>query len=128
MTAPAPKKHVPVARAAWTCYSNFVTCCPDEYGKEHLLKLYESGYRGDMRRLSGHGFLECRQCQPSSYFLAVYSTTPTPIVTCYAICKEDYDTWVNDPSAETLPTPEMLYRLRDPDGRSYNPYWRPPKS
>jgi hypothetical protein len=119
-------KHVAVARSIWYCDPNFLTCCPDGTEGEHLLRYMKANYRVDMRRLSGHAFFECRQCQPATYFFAVFTRDPSPAVTCYAISKEDFDFWDRDPSATTLSTAEMLYRLKDPDSRSYNPYYRPP--
>jgi hypothetical protein len=119
----------PVATYVWHCESNFLTCNPyGADGKEHLLKFYETGYRADLRRISGHAFLECRQCQPPTYMFVVFSTTPSSMATCYAISRESYDEWQRDKSETTYTTQEMLYRLRDPDGRSLNPYWREPRT
>lgn len=115
----------PVGKAIWVCESNYLTCNPHAEAGEHLLRFHQTGYRADLRRVSGHAFLECKQCDPASFFFAVFTTTPSPMVTCYAISKESYEEYEKDPSATTLSTPEMLYRLRDPDGRSYNPYYRP---
>jgi hypothetical protein len=109
----------------WHCYPNFLTCRPG--GKEHLLKFHQTGYRADLRRITGHAFFECRQCAPSTYIFAVFSTTPSPDVTCYEIAKECYDEWQADQSGETFTTQEMLYRLRDPDGSSLNATWRQPR-
>lgn len=128
VTTPARPERRQNERDIWYCDPNFLTCCPNGDGKEHLLKFYETGYRVDLRRMSGHAFIECRQCQPSSYFFAVFTRDPAPTVTCYAISREDFAQWDKDPSATTLPTSEMLYRLRDPQGRSYNPHWRPPRT
>ncbi len=118
MTAPARQ---PVATTIWHCESNFLTCPND-----HLLKFYETGYRADLRRVEGHAFFECKQCRPEpSYFFAVFVSRPSPMATCYEISKDSYVQWEKDAAATTLPTPEMLYQLRDPKGRSYNPHFKP---
>jgi len=111
----------PVGTEIWSCYPNYLVCQND-----HLLKYYETGYQADLRRMSGHSFFECRQCQPSTYFFAVFSTSPDPHVTCYALSRESFEHW-NKTDEPTPPTPEMLYRIRDPQGRSYNPYWKGPR-
>lgn len=121
----AARERVPVATAIWVCHPNFITCNPHRDVGEHLLRFYETGYRTDLRRLDGHAFLECRQCQPSTYMFAVFSTRPDPMVTLYEISRESYQTWEKDASPVTLPTAEMLHLLRDPQGRSYNPHFRP---
>lgn len=118
--AAAPERK-PIGTSIWHTYPNFLVC-----QNEHLLKFYETGYRADMRRLSGHGFFECRQCQPSTYFLAVFSTSPDPHTTCYALSRESFEQWDKNPEP-TPPTPELLYLIRDPAGRSYNPYWNGPR-
>lgn len=115
------------AAAAWHCYSNFLTCRPDAAQGEHLLKYHETGYRADLRRLEGHAFFECRQCSPTTYIFAVFVNRPSPMATCYQISKESFDQWDKDPNGDTFSTPEMLYRLTDPQGRSLNPTWRPPR-
>jgi hypothetical protein len=92
----------------------------------HPLLYYDSGYRADVRRLlDGHGFFECRQCSPSTYFLAVASKiSGIADVTCYDLCREDFAHW--DKSEDPTPrTPELLYHLRDRDGRNHNPYFLP---
>jgi hypothetical protein len=122
----AQRARVPVGTAVWVCDPNFITCNPHGEGREHLLAFYEAGYRADLRRLNGHAFLECRQCKPPSFMFAVFTAVPSPMVTLYAIDQASYDEWIR--TGEGTPsTPEMLYRLRDPQGRSYNPYWRPPR-
>jgi hypothetical protein len=116
-----------MSAAQWTCYSNFITCRPDAGGNEHLLKYGRSGFHADMRGLSGHAFFECKQCQPATFFFAVFHTAPDPYVVCYAIGEESFRLWDRDQSATTKTTPEMLHLLRDPEGRSINPNWRPLK-
>lgn len=106
-------------RQPWHCYSNFVVCPND-----HLLRYKSTNYTADMRRVSGHAFLCCVLCQPHTYFFANYVTTPDPMAICYEISKASFDEW--DKGQDSTPTtPELLYRLRDPDGLSYNPKWRP---
>lgn len=117
----AAAKPEPLGRSIWHAYPNFVVCVND-----HLLAFRKADYRADMRRMSGHAFLKCEQCAPATYFFAVFSTTPDLHVTCYAISKESYDEWTRS-EEPTPPTPEILYRLRDPEGRSLNPLWRPLK-
>lgn len=118
----AERDRVPLARQPWVCEPNFIVCSDD-----HLLALYKAEYRGDFRRLSGHTFLECRDCKPSTYFLAVFAKIDgLATVTCYDLNQPSFIEWDrgNDP---TPSTPELLYRLRDREGRSHNPYWRPPR-
>lgn len=119
MARDAARDRVPLAAAPWHCDPNFIVCRDD-----HLFTLYKAGYRADLRRLSGHSFFECRECSPSSYFLAVFMSHPSPIVLCYSIDKASFLEW-DKTNEMTPPTPELLYRLRDPAGRSHNPYWRP---
>lgn len=113
-------ERVPLAQAPWSCDPNAITCKDD-----HLFAFYKAGYRGDFRRMSGHAFLECRECSPSTYFVAVFGKVDgIATVTCYPLNKESFDEW--DRGAEPSPeTSELLYRLQDPNGRSHNPYWRP---
>lgn len=119
----AESERVPVARNIWHCDPNAIVC---ERG-DHLLAHYEQGYRADMRRMSGHAFLQCLNCKPHQYFFALFAQFPSPMVTCYELSKESYDEWDRTPE-ETPPTPELLYRLRDPEGRSYNPFFTPPRN
>lgn len=118
----AARERVPLAALPWVCDPNFILC-----REEHLLTLYKTGYRADLRRISGHAFFECRECAPPSYFLASISKMDgLATVTCYAIDRPSWEEW--DKGSEPTPqTPELLYRLKDPDGRSHNPYWRPPR-
>lgn len=109
----------------WTCYSNFITCPPDR--GEHLLRVKKTDYELDLRRVAGHAFLVCHECNPPCFFFAVLTSTPDSYATCYLISKESYRQWARDPSNETKSTPEMLYLLRDPQGNSLNPNWRPLK-
>ena len=109
------------AAGIWHCDTNYIVCPGD-----HLLALYKAGYRADLRRVSGHAFMECRECNPISYFFALFAQQPSPMVICYLLSKDAYDEWSQSPEP-TPPTPELLYRLRDPEGRSYNPMWRPPR-
>lgn len=111
-----------VATAPWTCESNFVLCT-----NKHLLSFNEKrdGWRADMRRMQGHAFIECKKCQPPTFFFAVFVTKPDSHAVCYAINEASFRRWDTDPEAVTLSTPEMLFRLRDPDGHCFNPGWRP---
>lgn len=109
----------PVSTRRWECNPNHILC---ESG-DHLLAYYESGYRRSSQGLSGHDWLQCRNCNPPCYFLAVCSTKPSPIVYCFAISRETYMEW--ESQNDTPPTDELLYHIRDPDGKSFNPYWRP---
>jgi hypothetical protein len=74
--------------------------------------------------MSGHAFLACLDCKPHTYFFAHFITEPDPMVVCYAISKASFDEWELG-NEVAPPTPELLHRLRDPDGLSYNPNWRP---
>jgi len=112
-----------VGTAIWHCDPNAIVC----RNGDHLMAFYEHGYRADLRRMSGHAFLQCLRCDPHEYFFALFSSHPSPMVTCYALSKDSYDEWDRSPEP-TPPTPELLYRLKDPEGRSYNPYYRPPSS
>lgn len=113
-------ERLPIGTVIWTCQSNFILC-PDD----HLYTYHEQGMLRDMRRLEGHDFFKCTMCKPASHFFVVFSTSPDPHATCYLISPDCWKEWATDPSATTLSTPEMLHRLRDPAGRSYNPYFRP---
>lgn len=104
----------------WHCYSDFVHCQHD-----HLLLYHEYGFRGNRRHLNGPELFECRKCTPSSFFIAVFVSKPSPMAFCYALAKESYVYW--DAQEEFPEIPELLHRLRDPEGRSHNPYWRVPR-
>lgn len=100
----------------WHCDANYITC---RHG--HLLKFYDASYVVDQRRIDGHIFWGCKICKPTSFFFGVITSRPSPMVTAYAITKEQFDEWQRS-TADALATPEMLYRL------GYNPNWRPEKS
>lgn len=114
-----------MVRTQWVTHPHYLVC---RHG--HPLRQFEksdvahSRWRADLRHLCGHAFFRCFTCQPDSFFFAVFVREPSPAVWCYAIGAEDYSFWQGDGSDVTLPTLEMLYRLRDPDGRSYHPEWR----
>lgn len=114
-------ERVPLGRPVWHCEPQAITCV-----NEHLLAFYEAGYRADFRNMSGHAFLQCQKCSPATFFLALFMRDPSPLVICYGLSKESYTEW----DRRTEPTPgtgELLYLLRDPEGRSHNPLWRPAK-
>lgn len=113
LTLPAPRPG-PI----WHCDAQAVTC---QHG--HLWRHYKHGYRADFRRLSGHAFLECQQCVPPTFIFAHFITQPSPMVMCYAIDFESFKTW-SKTEEPTPPTTELLYLLRDPEGRNYNPSFR----
>lgn len=122
MSATAERtERVPLGQRPWHCDPNAIICQND-----HLMTLYKTGYRADLRRLAGHAFFQCRECDPNSYFLAIFCREPSPLVLCYALSKESFTEW-DKSSEQTPPSGELLYRLRDPDGRSHNPYWRAPR-
>jgi hypothetical protein len=108
-----------LAQPPWYCDPNGVKC---RHG--HMLKLNRSGYSGDLRRLVGHAFFECKLCTTPTWFLAIFCREPSPLVLCYAITHEAYAAWTKTDEL-TPPTAELLYTLRDPNDRSYNPTWRP---
>jgi hypothetical protein len=121
MTRPAAER-VQLGQTPWHCDPQGIICEHD-----HLFAFYKAGYRADFRRLSGHAFFQCRECDPPTYFAAVWGKLDgIATVTCYAIDRASYEEW--DKGDEPSPqTPELLYRLRDPSGRSHNPSWRPPR-
>jgi hypothetical protein len=104
----------------WTCDPRFILC-PDE----HLYMFRKTGMVRDMRRMAGHDFFRCEDCKPASHFFVVFSTSPDPHATCYLISEACWRQWINDPNVETRSTQEMLYLIRDPKGRNYNPNYRP---
>jgi hypothetical protein len=112
-----------VGTNVWQCYPNFIAC---QRG-DHLWAHYKAGVRVDFRGMQGPLLIECRQCDPPQYYLAVFSMSQRTHVTCYELSKASYDEF-NTRFEDALPEiPELLYRLRAPDGRSYNPNWRPPR-
>lgn len=120
MVSKGDGERIAVGTDIWHCDPNAIIC---QHG-DHLLAFYDSGYRADLTRMNGHLFAKCVQCEPPCYFLGVFATLPSPMVTCYRLSEASYREWdrSNDP---TPPTSELLYRLRDPHGRSYNPNFRP---
>lgn len=113
-------ERLPVASGQWVCDPNAIVCafC------DSLLAYYASGFRSNRRDMSGHDWIMCKNCDPATYFLAVASPLPYPMVTCYPISRESYVRW-DTAAGRSPPTPELLYYLRDPLGRSWNPYWQP---
>jgi hypothetical protein len=112
-------------RGSWVAHPNYLVC---QHG--HPLRQFEKSdapharWRADLRQLVGHAFFRCCSCEPDSFFFAVFVREPSSVVWCYAIGKEDYLHWQGDGSNVTLPTLEMLHRLRDPVGQSHHPEWR----
>lgn len=100
----------------WHCDANHITC---RHG--HLLKFHAADYVVDQRRVDGHTFFGCKACEPTSFFFGVVTSRPSPMVTCYAITREQFQEWQLS-TADPLPTPDMLHRL------GYNPQFRPSKS
>ncbi len=109
-------------RTIWHCDPNMIVCRDG-----HPLLLYKSGYRGDDRGLVGHAFRRCMTCRPTTPFFALFIVHPSPLVVCYLLSEDSYEEWRTRGGDETPATQELLYLLRDPDGRSYNPNWRPPQ-
>ena len=112
MTSTTSVVHAPI----WHCDPNAITC-----RNGHLFRLHKSDMVLDQRRIDGHIFQGCQQCNPTSFFFGVVTSRPTPMITCYAITREQFDYW-NNSVEDALPTPEMLYRL------GYNPSWRPSRN
>jgi hypothetical protein len=106
------------APLGWHCYPNFLVC-----RHEHLLR-YDK-HVANLDGVSGHAFFRCNQCKPATYFFVVISTTPDSHAECYAIDEASFRAWEADVGDKTCSTPEMLYKLRGPDGQSLNPKWRP---
>lgn len=100
----------------WHCDANFITC----RAGLHMLKYHSADYVVDQRRVDGHIFYGCKKCEPTSFFFGVVTSRPSPMVTCYAITREQFDEWQRS-ELDPIATPEMLYRL------GYNPGWRPAK-
>lgn len=106
----------------WVCDPRFITC-----PRDHLYSFKkQEGFSRDHRRLSGYEFFQCRQCAPATFWFAVFTTQPTPAAFCYEISESCWKEWMDDNAQLVLSTTEMLYLIRDPQGRSYNPTFRPP--
>lgn len=105
----------------WVCDPRFIMC-----NDEHLYMFRDKGMDRDHRRLEGHEFFRCRECGPETFFFAVFSTSPDPHTVCYAISEESWKEWMN--RDDVFSTREMLYLLRDPDGKSLNPNYVPPQT
>lgn len=119
-----PRERVPLGATPWSCDPNAILC----QDGDHLLAFYKTGYRADWRRISGHTFLQCVECDPPTFFCAVFGKVDgMATVTCYPIDKASFDEW-DKGDEPTPPTPELLYRLRDPSGRRHNPHWQPPRN
>ncbi|HKW12117.1 MAG TPA: hypothetical protein VJO33_17145 [Gemmatimonadaceae bacterium] len=101
----------------WYCSPNLIKC---QHG--HPLLTHKSAYAVDQRRVDGHAFLACKTCNPTTYFLGVISSKPSPIVHCFALTREQYDYWIDHPDDELdrpleldHETEDLLHRL------GYNP-------
>jgi hypothetical protein len=103
----------------WLCQSNFLTCRAG-----HLFRVKDSGFRTDMRAIAGPTFWSCHKCEPPTYFLALYVRHPDPYAVCYRLSELSYKDWVEQPLVD-MTTLELLHVLKDPDGNSLNPDWRP---
>ncbi len=109
----------PLAQPPWHCAPQVVTCHAG-----HVFVHGKAGFYADMRDMLGHMFLICQNCQPPSYYFALFMREPSPLVLCYALSKDSYYYW-QERSGRTPPTAELLYHLRDPNGRSHFPDWKP---
>ncbi len=111
-----PMNHV------WHCDPNAIVCPAG-----HLWADYRSGYQSRWGQVAGHRFVGCRTCKPPIYFFVLYVSEPSFLAICHAISQEAYSEW-NDRTRtgeRTPPTLELLHLLRDPDGNSLNPNWKP---
>lgn len=102
----------------WSCHPRAIFC-----PAHHLMRFGD--VPRDHRWLTGHDFLRCEKCRPASHYFVVFSTTPDLHATCYLISETCWREWVNAPDGAMLPTREMLYLIRDPVGRNYNPNFNP---
>lgn len=104
----------------WHCEANYLTCAVG-----HFFRWGKAGFAVDQRRVAGHMFLSCQQCRPSTFFFAILSDAPTPLATCYAIDRGQYDQWLNSVD-DRLSSTHMLHLLSGPNGLSYHPNYREP--
>lgn len=123
MTKPAAPSYTPPDRPAygtviWMCDPRFLFC-PDD----HLYAFHQTGMHRDARRIEGHDFFRCDICKPASHFFVIFRKLPDPTATCYLISEACWKEWMA--SDEQFSSLEMLYLIRDPAGRSYNPSFRP---
>lgn len=110
-----------VAQGQWVCDPNYVVCAHcDSLWTHHI-----QGFRVGLNDIAGAVPFMCDNCKPPTYFMAVFAPLPSPMVTCYPLSRDSYLHWDKHPG-KFPPTAELLYYLRDPQGRSFNPYWRPP--
>jgi hypothetical protein len=108
------------ARRPWDCDALAILCEND-----HLLAFYLADWRFDLRRVSGHAFAACHKCKPPTYMLVVFAKVDgLANVTVYPLHEQSYREWSNG-DEPTIGTSELLYRVKDPEGRSHNPDWRP---
>lgn len=120
MTRPTPQR-LPVGTGQWVCDVNAVVCrfC------DTMMAYYKDGFRANAGQMSGPMPVACYNCKPHTYFMLLYQPLPSPIATCYPLSRESYVQW-DSAGSRYPPVPELLYHMRDPQGRSYNPYWQPP--
>lgn len=101
----------------WYCHPNEITC---RYG--HVRRHAREGFHLDQRRVDGHLFVGCDQCQPTTFAFGIITSRPSPRIEFYAITKAQYDEWINTaddalelPLDEGRETLDLLHRL------GYNP-------
>jgi hypothetical protein len=114
MTTPARILAMPI----WYCSPNELTC-QIGHGRRH----HKEGFHLDQRRIDGHLFFMCDTCKRTA--LGVVTSRPSPMVTCFAITREQYDYWMattdeelETPLEEDRETLDLLHRL------GYNPTYQ----
>jgi hypothetical protein len=100
-------------------------CSPNELRARigHVRKHFKEGFHLDQRRIDGHLFFMCDTCKRTA--LGVVTSRPSPMVTCFAITRAQYDYWITHhrrraraPLEEDRETQDLLHRL------GYNPTYQ----
>jgi hypothetical protein len=107
-----------VTSPIWYCSPNELRC-----QEGHVRRHHREGFHIDQRRVDGHLFFMCDTCKRTA--LGVITSRPSPMVSCYAITRAQYDYWIATPDDELAQpleedreTQDLLFRL------GYNPTYQ----
>ena len=103
--------------AGYLTDANHVACPGD-----HLWHPCDRTCRVDFASIEGSMFWRCDRCRPASYVFVHFAPAPVPTAYCYPISLDSWAEWVQHEGA-LPPIHELLHRLRDTQGKSYNPHF-----
>ena len=72
----------------WFDHPNYIHC-----RSGHLFTFHRSDVAVNWDRMTGHSFMACQRCRPTSYFLSVFTPKPDPFVLSFTLSREQYQHW-----------------------------------